>query len=178
MVAAACAAVLSAQEACAAPAPTAPVASAPNGENEALVRRYFAAIHFERTMDAVQAALLPVIAEQTAREHPSLTDQDRQMIADVVRQVMRDKIMPELIDRMVPVYAAAFTRDELKAMVAFYESPVGRSITDKAPGLAPKSAQAMRELMPTMSREVMTAIITKLCPDGKCGAAPPKPAAS
>jgi hypothetical protein len=171
IAAAACAAILSAQPAAAASPATTPAASQANTEAEALVRRYFAAIHFERTMDVVQAAMLPVIAEQTAREHPALTDQDREMIAEVVRKVMRDKVMPQMIDRMVPIYAAAFTRDELEAMVAFYESPLGRSITDKAPSLAPKSAQIVRDLMPTMSREVMTEIITKLCPEGKCGAA-------
>jgi uncharacterized protein len=163
----------------AAPPPAPAAAPVPDPRAEALVRRYLAAIHFERTMDAMQASILPMLSEQSARSYPTLTAEDRQLIVEIVRKVMREKMTPQMIDRMVPIYASTFTTEELEAMVAFYESPVGRSITDKTPSLAPKSAGVMRELMPGVTREVMTEIITKLCQGGKCDAAkPPKAAAS
>jgi hypothetical protein len=141
--------MLVAAPAVAEPAPAAsPPAAVSSPQAEALVRRYLAAIHFERSMDALQAAMLPVIAEQAQRTHSNLTAEDQQMLVDIVRQVMRDKMIPKMIDRMVPAYASTFTVPELEAMVKFYESPVGRSITDKIPTLAPKSAEITRALMP------------------------------
>ena len=81
-------------------APAAAAAPAANPEAEALVRRYLAAVHFERTMDSMQAAMLPVIAAQTARSN-NLTADDQKMVVDIVRQVMRDKMMPKMIIRLL-----------------------------------------------------------------------------
>jgi len=151
-----------------------PVASAPvDPKAETLVRRYLAAIRFERTMDVLQAAMLPVISDQMARQQPGLTAENRQMIVDVVRRVMREKMMPQMIDRMVPIYATTFTVPELEALVTFYEGPTGRSITDKVPSLAPKSAEIARELMPQVISEVIKEVIDGMCPGGKC--TPPEP---
>jgi hypothetical protein len=156
-----------------------PPAAAVNPQAEALVRRYLAAIHFERSMDVMQSAMLPVFAEQARREHPEMTAEDQQMLVDIVRQVMRERLMPKMVDRMVPIYAATFTMAELQAMVNFYESPVGRSITDKIPTLAPKSAEVTRALMPEMLGEVLKELLARKCPGGRCGAAaPPRAAAS
>ena len=161
------------------PSAAAPAAaSAVKPEAEALVRRYLAAVHFERTMDVMQAAMLPVIAAQSAKANPNLTAADQQMLVEVVRRVMREKMMPKMIERMVPIYAQTFTLSELQAMVAFYESPLGRSITDKIPTLAPRSAAITRELMPEMMSEVVQELIARKCPDGRCQTAPPKASAS
>jgi hypothetical protein len=62
-------------------------------------------------------------------------------------------------------------------MVAFYESPVGRAITEKTPSMAPKSAQITRDLMPMMQREIVTRLCAKLDCFGEKPAAP-KPRAS
>jgi hypothetical protein len=154
-------------------------ASAPNPEAVALVRRYLAAIHFERTMDSVQAAMLPVMTEQLAQAHREVTPEQRQIVVDVVRRVMREKMLPQMIDRLTPIYAQTFTAPELQAMVAFYESPIGQSIADKAPSLAPRTAEIVRELQPAMAREVVLEIIARICPNGKCETAkPPNAAAS
>lgn len=172
--------------AAAAPASAAPAASqavtaAPasvDPKAEALVRRYLAAVRFEHTMDSLQAAMLPVISDQMARQQPGLTAENRQMIVDIVRRVMREKMMPQMVDRMVPIYATTFTVPELEALVTFYESPTGRSITEKLPSLAPKSAEITRQLMPQMMSEVIKEVIVGMCPGGKCPAPPPKPTAS
>src|SRR5262245_49683921 len=71
-----------------------PAATAPTARSEALVRRYLAAIHFERMMDAVQEAMLPLVAEQEGVAN-KLTAEDQQMIVDIVRKLMREKFMPQ-----------------------------------------------------------------------------------
>jgi len=145
----------------------APVAAA-NPEAEVLVRRYLAAVHFEKTMDALQGAMLPAMTEQLVREHPELSADDRAMVIDVVRKEMRDKVMPAMIERFVPIYAATFSMAELKALVAFYESPEGRSITDKMPSLAPRSAEVMRAVMPMIARDVAPEVMRQYCARHGC----------
>ena len=42
----------------------------------------------------------------------------------------------DLIDRVVPVYARYFTASELDEMIAFYQSPTGRKLSEVEPKIA------------------------------------------
>lgn len=141
----------------------------------ALVRRYLAAIHYERLMDQIMGAMLPVMVESYAHQHTAVTAQQRQEIAAAVRDVMRDKLTPLIVERMAPIYAAIFSEAELQSIVDFYESPAGRAVIAKTPALAPQAALVMRDLMPEMQAEISKSICERL----HCDAAqPPKPGAS
>jgi hypothetical protein len=161
-----------------APAASLAQAAAPpavSAKSEALVRRYLKAIHFERLMDTMISAMLPVMSDQVAQQHPSLTSEQRAMISEVVRDTMREDLMPKMLEKMVPIYAQTFTESELEAIVAFYETPVGQSMIEKTPSLAPKSAEVVRELMPEMQKDVLIRLCARItCPQAPA-AAPPKP---
>lgn len=47
----------------------------------------------------------------------------------------------ELVDSMVPVYARTFELAELKALLQFYQSPVGQRVLETQPGLMRESVQ-------------------------------------
>lgn len=40
--------------------------------------------------------------------------------------------MPGFYDKMAKIYMETYTKDEVKAMIAFYETPVGKKMTEKA----------------------------------------------
>ena len=149
-----------------------PAGAQVNPTSEALVKRYLAAIHFEKLLDTMLGAMLPVMADSMVKEHPEITPQQRQIVIDTVRDTMREKFVPRMIEKMTPIYAETFSQSELQAIVTFYESPAGRAITEKSPSMAPKSAEITRQLMPEMQREVAV----RLCAKINCAA--PKPAAS
>jgi hypothetical protein len=139
----------------------------------ALVRRYLQAIHYEKLMDAMIASMLPVMAQGIAQKD-HLTAAQQQMVVDVVRQEMRETITPQMMDRMAPIYAGAFSEAELQAIVAFYESPAGQSVIAKTPALAPRAADVVRSLMPQVEADVRE----RLCQRLHCNADPqaqPKP---
>jgi hypothetical protein len=50
--------------------------------------------------------------------------------------------MPQLVDSLVPIYAAHFTRAELDQLVRFYESPIGRRLAEVQPLITQESMQA------------------------------------
>ena len=45
----------------------------------------------------------------------------------------------EIIEMVVPIYAKHFTREDIKAMVEFYKSPVGRKMIAKQPQITMES---------------------------------------
>jgi hypothetical protein len=143
------------------PAPSADVqVVSPN--TDALVRRLMKAMHFEAQIDTMLGAMMPIMMEQQARQHPNLGPADQKVILDTVREVMREKFTPKLIERAVPIYAATFSESELTQMVAFYESPVGQSIITKMPAMAPKIAEAARELIPEATGDMARAMCAKV----------------
>ena len=153
-------------------------AGVPSPRSEALVRRFLAAAKIDRTMDALLTSIVPLMIDDARRQYPRMSADDGQKIGEVVRDVMRDVFLPRLIDRMVPIYAATFSESELQAIVDFYESPAGRAITDKTPGMAPASAQAARDLLPQMQREIVLRMCARMDCFGQKTPPPAKPTAS
>jgi hypothetical protein len=56
-----------------------------------------------------------------------------------------DAAMPALYDKLAAIYMETYTKDDVKQMIAFYESPVGKKITAKAGEIAEKSMVAGQE---------------------------------
>ncbi|RTY92521.1 DUF2059 domain-containing protein [Flavobacterium sp. GT3R68] len=53
--------------------------------------------------------------------------------------------LPSLYDKITKVYMDTYTKEDVKAMLAFYESPVGKKMTAKSGELAEKSQAAAQE---------------------------------
>lgn len=62
--------------------------------------------------------------------------------------------MPQLVDSMVPIYAAHFTRAELEQLVQFYQSPLGRHLTEVQPVLAQEGGLVGQRWGASIAREV------------------------
>lgn len=56
-----------------------------------------------------------------------------------------DASIPVLLDKMANVYMEIYTPEDIKAMIVFYESPVGKKMSEKAGELGQKSMQAGKE---------------------------------
>ncbi len=76
------------------------------------------------------------------------------------------RMMPRIFGVMAPIYADIFTLEELQALVAFYESDLGRSMMEKSYAAAPRIAVAMQAAMP----EIMSDMAVVICDQLKCSA--------
>ncbi len=100
-----------------------------------------------------------------------MTDQMRQLRPDVpqraveiVTDVVREKLInrfaaPDgLLPRMVPLYAKHFTRDEIRGLIAFYESDLGRKAVTEMPALFEQGARIGQDwakgIMPSVQAEI------------------------
>lgn len=63
-----------------------------------------------------------------------------------------------MLARMVPVYAEAFSHEEIRQLLAFYQSPVGR----KAVGLTPRLMAQGQRIGQEMARELQPDLRTRL----------------
>lgn len=53
--------------------------------------------------------------------------------------------LPSFYDSMAKVYSETYTKDDIKAMLAFYDSPVGKKISASAGTIAEKGMEAGKE---------------------------------
>jgi hypothetical protein len=56
-----------------------------------------------------------------------------------------DATLPSLYDKMATIYMEEYSKEDIKAMIAFYESPVGKKINEKSGVILEKSQAAGQE---------------------------------
>jgi uncharacterized protein len=56
-----------------------------------------------------------------------------------------DTTLPSLYEKMAVVYSEVYTKEDIKAMLAFYETPAGKKMTEKAGEIYEKSQTAGQE---------------------------------
>ncbi|MGA9659733.1 MAG: DUF2059 domain-containing protein [Asticcacaulis sp.] len=137
----------------------------------ALVERYFTAINMDEMLDSMMKSMSPMLMEQQRKMHPEISEKDATAMSDSVTESMA-QFFPGYMIRIKVLYAESFSEDELTQMVAFYESPVGRSITAKTPELMPKTIQIASSMMP----ELVSNMQKNLCAKIDCTADKSKPA--
>jgi len=81
--------------------------------------------------------------------------------------------MRTLLDQITTVYAQRFTTAELEAMLAFYESPMGRVIAGKALSIGVE----VNALVNPIIEAYATELLTRMCGEFDCGEGKSQPAA-
>lgn len=133
-----------------------------------LSRRYVEAVKLDEQMELLMDQMLPPMMAGFSRDLPA---KDRAAFIEVVRESM-NAMMPQMVQSVVVGASEVFTEDELKAAVAFFESPQGRSMTDKGRVLSDRLEQDMVTLLPQLETELKTRLCAKLGVGAGCAAPP------
>jgi hypothetical protein len=83
-------------------------------------------------------AMYSQIVMQFKSVKPGVTDEQW---ATIKKEVF-DVEVTELNKQLIPVYKKYFTHDDVKAIIAFYESSVGKKLAEKTPLIAGESMQS------------------------------------
>ncbi|MGV3697319.1 DUF2059 domain-containing protein [Flavobacterium sp.] len=66
-----------------------------------------------------------------------------------------DVILKKANDKTIELYMQEYTKDDIKAMLAFYDSPVGKKMSEKAEVISSKTQESMMELQGEVQAMVM-----------------------
>jgi TonB family protein len=126
-------------------------------ETAADIRRLIEAMGTKNIVPQMFESQLQPVREQLLKNLNNLpADVDKEKIADRFIQMMKDRIdSGELADLAIPVYAKYFTHDEIKDMLAFYESPTGKRFTEEAPS-------AIRDVQAAVSQHWQNVVLPQL----------------
>jgi hypothetical protein len=149
----------------------------------ALVRRFFEASNIEKVIDANNQAIADGMTSELPTGPDGMPDENAPASARILYGnaqaealvATMAEIRPKYMAKFVDIYAEAFTEDELVQMVTFNESPVGRSIAAKQPGLATKTYAVMTALQPEIQATMLEKTCAKVFKVDTCKAKKKKP---
>ena len=82
--------------------------------------------------------LIPQIMGSLKKENPKIPDAVWDEFTGMCTEEMK-RSLPELEEPVIAIYDANFSADEIKQLVVFYQSPVGRKIVIQLPQLMQQS---------------------------------------
>ncbi len=156
-----------------APASTPAAASTPqvDAKKLELVRRYMDDIHIVDLMNSIGGQLANALMENLIAEHKEITPAEKAKITKAfdasAKEVFPD-YFKQVLDNAQYVFADAFSEEELKDLVAFYESPTGRSLVAKQPAIAQRTNQIVMQALPGLQDKFKASFQTHLCAEGLC----------
>lgn len=98
--------------------------------------------------DVIMDQLIPAMKQLTAKEIPA-------DFWDSFRAKWNRKTKDKLVEIYVPIYKKHLTLADLKQIVAFYESPVGKKLAAATPSMTSEGMQAGQQLGMEIAREMM-----------------------
>ncbi|MEO6193794.1 MAG: DUF2059 domain-containing protein [Thermoanaerobaculia bacterium] len=132
----------------------------------------------------------PALAQQAAGENAAAKEQDVRRLLELTgsaklgKQVLTqmfeafkqgapevpastwDEMLKEfdadsMIELIVPIYAKHLTHEDVKGLIAFYESPLGRKMTDLLPAITQESMQAGQQWGMEVAQKVQKRLAEK-----------------
>lgn len=158
-------AVLAAPLVAGAQAPSPAPAAGSQERRVELARRLLVATDAQGTMRRLMSTMADGFSRGMA------TGGDGTEISKILEQVMREELSSfgaRTMPLMADIYADTFDEQELRDLLAFYESPAGRKMVEKLPELSRRSQAAAAPFVPVMQRQMVSKLFTRICEVKHC----------
>jgi hypothetical protein len=119
----------------------------------------FDTMHLQKQMEDMQKTMadeiIPMIQQGSKDQLKDMTPEEvaqlDAMMKEGTEESLRAYPVSEMMADMVPAYQKVFTKEDVKAIAAFYSSPAGQKYLNKLPQL---SQESMKVLMPKMQQRM------------------------
>lgn len=93
--------------------------------------------------EMMSVAVTRQMTNAVKQARPDIPPESFDIVAEEVNSVISGEMITEggFVDLIIPVYAKYFTNDELDALIAFYETPVGRKTVGVMPQVTQEAMQ-------------------------------------
>jgi uncharacterized protein len=122
-------------------------------QKEQLIRHLLDLMHVQKAMNDMMGPMLDQFTKSFQAEQ--MPDESMKKLSTLMNQKMTEKMRTaDFMEVYVAVYDKYYATDEIKGLIAFYESPVGQKSVDVQSSL---SVDLLGRLMPTvmqMSKDV------------------------
>jgi uncharacterized protein len=137
----------------------------------------------KRLMEAVGTTqLLQQMIDQTLEQQLRMLRRARPEVPprfwqNFMKEARQEASPQELMDLIVPIYDRHFTHEEIRQMIAFYETPLGKKISATLPEIQQESLQVGQEWGESLGERLNRRVKERLNDDGYKPLAQSRPAA-
>lgn len=119
------------------------------------IQRYLDAMHSREMMANMVTSLSKpmhdMIHDQFEKDKDRLPADFEAQMDKMLDDSLKTFPWDEMLDAMIPVYQKHFTKGDVNALVAFYDSPTGKKMIRDLPAIMQES---MRAMMPIMQKQM------------------------
>lgn len=115
--------------------------TSPPGNKHALALELIETTGSLKLIGDLVVASMPRAIESIKRNNPSITDKALDELRVIGLEEFRANL-PDITDPMAAIYESLYSEDELRQIIEFYRSPLGRKMLEKTP-IAFRQGQAL-----------------------------------
>ena len=123
------------------------------------VQQLFATLHLSEMMQNVMKASMQqqkqITREALKKKMPSMTDEDFKRMDTFIDEFAKSIDLNAMLDDMIPVYQRHLSKQDVSAMLAFYNTPTGQKLLREQPAMMAEGMQAMQPRMQKMMSDLM-----------------------
>jgi uncharacterized protein len=108
--------------------------------------------------------MLERMLEQLRRNQPSLPDRAIQAVRQELEAFVEEKFFADggLLDQQAPIYHEHFTHEEIRQLIGFYASPIGRKLAQEQPAISVEmmkfTESSVAQLLPQLHSRISAAL--------------------
>ena len=123
------------------------------------VQKFFVTLHLREMMQNMMMTSMQQqtqLTRDTLKEKvPRITNEELNRIDAVVDDLVKTIDVNRILDDMIPVYQRHLSKQDVDAMLAFYNTPTGQKLLREQPAMMAEGMQAMQPRMKKMMSDVM-----------------------
>jgi hypothetical protein len=119
-----------------------------------VARQVLDAMHASATSDQMVQQMMMSMSAGLEAANPGKGAEVQKLLSEVLLPEL-SRVKPEMLDATANIYAANFSADELKQMLAYYQSDIGRKVIERLPNLIQEQGQVARALVGKMMPDVL-----------------------
>jgi hypothetical protein len=119
-----------------------------------VARQVLDAMHASATSDQMVQQMMMSMSAGLEATNPGKGAEIQKLLSEVLLPEL-NKVKPEMLDASANIYAANFSADELKQMLAYYQSDIGRKVIERLPSLIQEQGRVARAMMGKMMPDIV-----------------------
>lgn len=146
----------------------APVAEALTPEKQAAIEQFMTMAGSNKMGNHFAGLFVQQITQAIKAANPSIPEQAQSIIREEVHAAIEAKMQggDSLQTALYPVYNQYLTLEEIKILIAFYQTPVGKKITAVMPKLTQETMLAGQKWAQALAPEIKARISSRFLKEG------------
>lgn len=139
--------------------PTAVSAERSDAPTREQLRKLFDVLEIQKQMGSVVSTVGRNMEKMLPESMGDVSEKQRTALENLNNELYGKLMTPEFLDKflaeLIPIYQRHFTKSDVDALIAFYESPVGKKFLREQPRVTDESLTKMLPLMQTQVQKIV-----------------------